>query len=198
MLNSLFALAIMGGCQAANEPAQPQTNTTIESPAPQDPTAQNQNGGKQNTGTTVTQKDERRYVSNRRFQLKDLKKAKVSFGKNEFELWVMDTYDKRMEGMMFLENSDFKDNEGMIFVFKDPDIQRFWMKNTLVPLDVAYVVKQKYVATTYTMKALDTETDYSSTQPCMYVIELRAGMLKKKGIQVGDKVDIPASVFSKD
>lgn len=196
MLNSLFALAILGGCQASNEPAKPDTTTTtIESPAPQDPTAQN--GSKQNTGTTA-QKDERRYVSNRRFQLKDLKKAKVSFGKNEFELWVMDTYDKRMEGMMFLENTDFKDNEGMIFVFRDPDIQRFWMKNTLVPLDVAYVVKQKYVATTYTMKALDTETDYSSTQPCMYVIELRAGMLKKKGIQVGDKVDIPASVFSKD
>lgn len=138
------------------------------------------------------QKEEtRRIIPDRQHQLRDLKKARVTIDGNKFDLWVMDTFSKRMEGMMFVENSDFKDSEGMIFVFPRPDYQRFWMKNTLVPLDIAYVGSDMRILNTYTMKALDTTTDYSSWGRAGIVIEVRAGLFRKLGIGRGDRVEIP-------
>ncbi len=142
--------------------------------------------------------EKRRFISARTFQLDDLEVAKVKIGEHEFKLWVMDTYAKRMEGMMFLQNGDFKDDEGMIFVFDRAEYQRFWMRNTLVPLDIAYVDPRKRIINIYTMKALDEVGDYSSRAPAQFVIELRAGMMAKKEIKPGMAVEIPASVKSKD
>jgi uncharacterized membrane protein (UPF0127 family) len=142
--------------------------------------------------------EKRRFISARTFQLDDLEVAKVKIGEHEFKLWVMDTYAKRMEGMMFLQNADFKDDEGMIFVFDRAEYQRFWMRNTLVPLDIAYVDARKRIINIYTMKALDEVGDYSSRAPAQFVIELRAGMMAKKQIKAGMVVEIPATVKSKD
>jgi len=110
----------------------------------------------------------------------------------------MDTDAKRQEGMMHLVDTDFKDDDGMIFVFSNEDIRRFWMHNTYVDLDVCYCDKEGVINTVYTMKKFDETTDYSSKKPSMYVIELKAGILKKLGITVGMKWDIPETVVSKD
>ena len=134
----------------------------------------------------------------RRFQVKDLKSTKVMFGKHEVDLWVMDTDAKREEGMMFLEAQDFTEKQGMIFVFKSGEPLRFWMKNTFVPLDIAYLSPAHKIDSIYTMAAFDTTTDYSSTGPCMYAIELKEGVLKKWGSHVGDKISIAPPVRAKD
>lgn len=133
------------------------------------------------------------------YQLKELETAKIKIkDKHELTVWIMDTYGKRMEGMMFLRSEDFTEKQGMIFVFKKPEIQRFWMRNTLVPLDVAYIGSDGTINSTYTMKALDETTDYSSAKPSKYVLEVKAGLFKKLSIGVGDKVAIPKEVKAKD
>ena len=135
----------------------------------------------------------------RRFQLKDLGKATIKIdGKHEFTAWIMDTDAKRMEGMMFLEESDFTEKNAMVFVFKDPEPLSFWMKNTKVPLDIAYVGKDKVINTVYTMSAFDTTSNYSSRQASMYAIEFKSGLFKKLGIRPGSKVEIPATVKAKE
>jgi len=136
-------------------------------------------------------KEKHRNIPSRSFQLDDLKKAEIKIDDHKFSLWVMDTYAKRQEGMMFVENSDFKDNEGMIFLFKQPEYQRFWMRNTLVPLDIAYVSPSRRIINTYTMKAFDETTDYSSFGAADVVIELRAGSFKKLNIGRSAKVTLP-------
>ncbi|MES1228281.1 MAG: DUF192 domain-containing protein [Armatimonadota bacterium] len=133
------------------------------------------------------------------FQTKDLQHIKLTIaGKHNFTVWVQDTEAKREEGMMFLEDQDFTEKQGMIFIFKQPEIQRFWMKNTFVPLDIAYISANGKINTALTMKEFDTTTDYSSKAPSMYVLEAKAGIFKKLGIKEGDVVRMTPLVRAKD
>lgn len=143
-------------------------------------------------------KPKHRFVDERIFQLDKLEVTKVTVDKHKFNLWVMDTDAKRSEGMMFLKNTDFKDDEGMIFVFLGEETRRFWMHNTHVDLDICYCDQDGKILNTYTMKAFDETTDYSSRGGSKYVIELRAGILRKLGIKSGMKFAIDERVVSKD
>ena len=135
----------------------------------------------------------------RMFQTEKLQRIKLTIaGKHDFTVWVQDTEAKREEGMMFLDAQDFTERQGMIFVFKQPEIQRFWMKNTFVPLDIAYINANGKINTTLTMKEFDTTTDYSSKAPSMYVLEAKAGIFKKLGIKEGDFVKMTPLVRAKD
>lgn len=135
--------------------------------------------------------------SNRVFQLKDLEVVKVEIKGKTFDLWVMDTEDKRREGMMFLEDREVKDEQGMVFAFKS--LQKgngqygFWMHNTLIPLDIIYLSPGGKVVQIFEAKAMSDaqlipKGDYQT------VIELKSGMAKKIGLVAGDsvKVSVPA------
>ncbi len=199
---TILSLALLlAGC--AGPVSQTPVNTTEVpvNPAPVDPapvdpkpTEGNQTGGTQN-GSTAQNPPVNPY---RTHQLKDLEQVDVTMGEHKFKMWVMDTDSKRMEGMMFLENKDFKDDEGMLFVFPGLATRNFWMKNTLVPLDIAYLNREKKVLNTYTMAALDTTTPYPSKGGAMYVIEVRAGLFEKLKIGKGTVCTFPATVKAKD
>jgi uncharacterized membrane protein (UPF0127 family) len=168
----------------------------------QDQGGQDQGGqaqGGQAQGGQDEKKDEpRRKVKERQFQLDDLTQVTISVREHKFKVWVMDDHLKRQEGMMFLQDGDVKPDEGMIFVFPDIQGRRFWMKNTLIPLDIAYLNLDGKILNTYTMRALDTTTDYSSHGGAIYVVELKAGTFAKKGIRAGDKFMIPQEVVARD
>ncbi len=140
-----------------------------------------------------------RIVRERSFQLKDLMKVDLKIDeKHSLKVWVMDEEAKRQEGMMFLKDSDFTEKQGMIFVFKNDEPLRFWMKNTYVPLDIAYISANGSINTIYTMKAFDTYTDYSSKKDSKYALEVKSGLFSKLGVKEGMKVSIPSEVKAKD
>lgn len=144
---------------------------------------------------------EPRYNRARTHQLKDLQKEEIKLGpklENKLKVWVMDTEFKRQEGMMFLELQDVSEKQGMIFVFRRELPLGFWMKNTLIGLDIAYLDKNGVIVKIYTMKPLDTVTDYSSGKYAKYALEVRAGLFKKLKVEVGQKVEIPDTVKAKD
>jgi uncharacterized protein len=191
---------ILVGCAAASS-SPIATGNTGSAPALNDPeptTGGATNGGSATTGGTTGSANTPPRNPNRTFQLTDLEVVEVKIDGHPFRLWLMDTFAKRQEGMMFLQNSDFKDDQGMIFVFPDSARRNFWMKNTLVPLDIAYINSNKTILNVLTMKALDIDTPYESRGAAMYVIEVRAGIFGKLGIGANDKVEIPATVVSKD
>ncbi|MBX3097448.1 MAG: DUF192 domain-containing protein [Fimbriimonadaceae bacterium] len=204
LLALIFPVVIVG-CAATSQntessgsvTASSQANNPIVANIPEPPT-----GGSNGNGTTggegQTGQHEPPVNPNRMFQLKDLEVAEVKIGEHPFKLWVMDTYAKRQEGMMYLQNSDFKDDEGMIFVFGDSAPRNFWMKNTFVPLDIAYINPSKTILNVLTMKAHDIDTPYNSRGSAMYVIEVRAGLFAKLEIKAGTKVTLPEGLKSKD
>lgn len=214
MLNLLFASAlIVAGCSNSGVALEEKSVAAKVSPAAeqvkddpgstpsmaQDDATKGSGGQVAGSGGTQDEKqDKKRFVKERVFQLDKLQVATVKVEKHTFKLWVMDTNAKRSEGMMHLENTDFKDDEGMIFVFLGEDWRRFWMRNTRVDLDICYCDKDGKILNTYTMAKFDETTDYSSTGPAMYVIELKAGILNKLGIKAGMKFQIPEDVVSKD
>lgn len=78
-------------------------------------------------------------------------------------------------------------NEGMLFVFDRPGVQCFWMKNTLIPLAVAFVADDGTVVNLDEMKP-QTLDSHCSTQPVRYVLEMNTGWFKKKGVKPGQKL----------
>lgn len=144
---------------------------------------------------------EQRYIRSRQFQLKDLQVEELKVGvkqEHKFKTWVMDTDAKRQEGMMFLLNEDVADDQAMIFVFDKAETLSFWMKNTYIPLDIAYIDTNGKIVKTYTMQALDVYTDYTSKLPAKYALEMKKGTMLKLGILVGQKVEIPEKVKAKE
>ncbi|MCD1295502.1 hypothetical protein CUJ83_10875 [Methanocella sp. CWC-04] len=106
----------------------------------------------------------------------------------KISLEVADTHEKRMEGLM---NRTYLDSDsGMIFVFDYPAKHAFWMKNTLIPLDMIYinddgtVVDIKYKAVPF-----DT-TPLEPCDECICVIEVNGGFCEEHGIKIGDKVKL--------
>ncbi|HXH60592.1 MAG TPA: DUF192 domain-containing protein [Fimbriimonadaceae bacterium] len=147
------------------------------------------------------QEKEPRYNQFRKFQLKDLQVVELKVGEKEehkLRTWVMDTELKRQEGMMFLEDQDVANDRAMIFAFNRAQLLSFWMKNTYIPLDIAYMGATGRILKTYTMRPLDTYTDYGSRYPAKYALEMKQGTIDRLGMKVAQTIKIPDDVKAKD
>lgn len=95
----------------------------------------------------------------------------------------------RMRGLMFRES--MPENAGMLFVFPYTDRHSFWMKNTLIPLDLIWLNERKeivYVVTAPPCKG-DPCDSYVPMQKARYVLELNGGFLKKHNIPLGTRLE---------
>ena len=113
------------------------------------------------------------------------------------KLWIMDNPSKRQEGMMFLVDREVKDDEGMIFVFPEtqPDDGKhgFWMHNTPLGLDIAYIGKDKKIISIAKGQPFN-DTMLEPKGEYLYVIELKLGLADRMGLKVGDTVKIPETL----
>ena len=78
-------------------------------------------------------------------------------------------------------------NEGMLFVFEWPGQQCFWMKNTLIPLSIAFLADDGTVVNIESMKP-QTLDPHCSEKPVRFVLEMNEGWFAKRGIKPGIKV----------
>jgi len=78
---------------------------------------------------------------------------------------------------------------GMLFKFDKPDILKFWMANTYIPLDIAFVNKEGVIVKTENLVPLSLRT-VTSGSPCVMAIEVPFGSLEKAGGAVGKKVKV--------
>ncbi|MBI2675013.1 MAG: DUF192 domain-containing protein [Candidatus Aenigmarchaeota archaeon] len=102
---------------------------------------------------------------------------------------VADTYLKRSIGLMNRTGLD-KDS-GMLFVFPNPAIQTFWMKSTLIPLDMIFADEKGTIVdikkSVQPCRTFECEL-YSSVREAKYVVETNAGFSEKNSIALGDKM----------
>jgi uncharacterized membrane protein (UPF0127 family) len=134
---------------------------------------------------------------NRVHQLKTLETATLKFGKSSIRAWVMDSDSKRQEGMMFLTEKEVPKDHGMVFVFQGAAQRSFWMRNTLIPLDIAYLDSKGKALNVAVMKALD-ESPVPSAGPSKYVLEMKKGAFARLGIKKGTLFKLPATLKAKN
>lgn len=82
-------------------------------------------------------------------------------------------------------------NCGMLFVFNKEGKHPFWMKNTLIPLDMIWLNSQNKVVKIYTAINTNSLESYINDQPAQYVIELNANEVFKLDLKVGDTIQLP-------
>ncbi len=99
---------------------------------------------------------------------------------------VADTPYALQRGMMF--RTEVKPNTGMIFVFPDYTERWFWMKNTLVPLDMLFIDDTGMIVTIHPNAVPHDETPVKSVVPAKYVLEIGGGEAARHGFAVGDKI----------
>lgn len=79
-------------------------------------------------------------------------------------------------------------NHGMLFVFRGDRIREFWMKDTRIPLTIAYLDADGRILDLQDMEPRDPERRYRSRVPARYALETHRGWFLSNGIQVGDRV----------
>ncbi len=115
----------------------------------------------------------------------DLPRAKLSVGVHQITAQVAQTPNQRSTGLMF--RKDMPQTEGMLFIFEQPGMQCFWMKNTLLPLTAAFVADNGEIVNLVDMQP-HSEAPHCSTKPVRYVLEMNQGWFAKKGVKAGSKL----------
>jgi len=98
---------------------------------------------------------------------------------------VAQTPDERATGLMFRQTMPAQD--GMLFVFEQPATQCFWMKNTLLPLSIAFITDDGTIVNLDDMKP-QTLDSHCSAKPVRFVLEMNQGWFAKRGLKAGTKL----------
>lgn len=112
----------------------------------------------------------------------------VKVKQNVYPLEYANTFELRAQGLMHREK--MCESCGMLFNFKQIKRAGMWMKNTLMPLDVAFIRADGKITDIKAMQPHDLTT-IASSQPVLYAWEMNQGWFAKNAIKVGDMVVIP-------
>ena len=118
----------------------------------------------------------------------NLPRVRLGAGMHQIDAQVATTPDERATGLMY--RKQMPQHEGMLFVFEYPSQQCFWMKNTLLPLSVAFVADDGRIVNIDEMQP-QTLDSHCSTEPVRYVLEMNKGWFAKKGVKAGQKLSGP-------
>jgi len=157
-----FCLAV-AGCRR-----DPPSSANALRPSPEDPTAETYSAPALPTGKVL---------------LRD-----AYGGMHPVEVEIATTAAARNRGMMW--RRDLPDGKGMLFIFLHEADQGFWMRNTLIPLDLIFISKGRKVVGIVSQAAPRTLTTRSVGQPSLYVLEVPASWAERQGITVGSEVEI--------
>jgi uncharacterized membrane protein (UPF0127 family) len=98
---------------------------------------------------------------------------------------VANSFDTRARGLMFRDR--LAPNQGMLFVFEETGRHCMWMKNTLIPLSVAFIQADGTIANIADMKPHD-ETSHCAVRPVPYALEMDRGWFAARGLKAGSRI----------
>ena len=109
---------------------------------------------------------------------------------NCFNVELAETKEQQAQGLM--GRKDLAQDSGIFFVYKEEGIYSFWMKDTLIPLDIIWINKNKEII------HIEKNAQPCKTEPCLrygpeqkskYVLEINAGLTEKLNINIGQKIE---------
>jgi len=103
-----------------------------------------------------------------------------------FEVEIADTPAKREMGFQY--RRELADDHGMIFVFPSESVLTFWMKNTPIPLDMIFIGGDLKIVGIVREAVPFTLSARSVDEPSRYVLEIKGGLARQRGIEVGDRL----------
>jgi uncharacterized protein len=115
----------------------------------------------------------------------DLPRVELQIGMHRIDTQIAAQPEERSTGLMF--RKDMPQHEGMIFIFEQPTVQCFWMKNTLLPLTAAFVDDSGTIVNLADMKPQTTDS-HCSQKPVRFVLEMNQGWFARKGIKAGARL----------
>jgi uncharacterized membrane protein (UPF0127 family) len=121
-----------------------------------------------------------------------LPRTTLNAGMHLIQVQLAQDFEQRQIGLMW--RKEMPQNEGMLFVFEQPAVQCFWMRNTLIPLTAAFVADDGTIVNLVDMKPMN-DTSHCSQKPVRFVLEMNQGWFAKRNIQAGFKLTGPS--FSK-
>lgn len=181
---AVVGLAVLGGAMLT-----PTACTTGDSQTPNN-----------SSGRTTTQPGSgRESDALRKYPLDSLPTSTVSINGHVIRVWVAAAYDRDRpgvtnEGLMHVPMQEIEDDQGMLFIFSQDQPLSFWMKNTLTPLDIAFVRSDGKIVTTWQMPAL-TLSSFPSTEPAKFALEVKQGTFATLGINEGDTMTVPPELL---
>lgn len=110
----------------------------------------------------------------------------TSAGPKHFDVELAVTPAQEEQGLMYREHLD--PDAGMLFVFNDTAPRSFWMKNTLIPLDMLFIAADGHIVDIHERAVPQSEDIIPSRAPARAVLELNGGAVTRLGIKVGDLV----------
>jgi len=121
----------------------------------------------------------------------DQTRATVSgpWGRAHFSVVLADDSSERARGLMFVESLPML--EGMLFVYPEPQSVTFWMKNTLIPLDMLFVGPDGTILSIHENAIPLDETTIAGGDGVLAVLEINGGMAGRLGIRPGDRLEHP-------
>ena len=121
--------------------------------------------------------------------------SKVCFGAKCFYVELAATSEERARGLMFREYLD--PDKGMLFIYQDEGVHYFWMKNTLIPLDMVWINGNREVI------CISKDVQPCQTSQCpsigpgqkvQYVLELNGGTSDEIGLAIGNRITFDKSI----
>ena len=106
--------------------------------------------------------------------------------KARVDIEIAESPDELEIGLM--DRSAMDADQGMLFLFPREDYRSFWMKNTILPLDMIFINADMEIVTIHADTTPFSEQSYPSTRPARYVLEVNAGFAQDRGIGTGDRV----------
>ena len=114
------------------------------------------------------------------------REATIRVGGIPVSVEIADDPETRSQGLMHRDS--LPENHGMLFVYPQEQILSFWMRNTKIPLDIAFIDGNGSILEVQQMEPHD-EASHQSSQPAMYALELRLGWFADHAVGPGDKVE---------
>lgn len=117
---------------------------------------------------------------------KDLPVVELSIRNAKLIAEVAADANTRTVGLM--NRFSLRTDHGMLFVFAESQPLAFWMRNTFIPLSIAYIDSKGVILNIADMKPKD-ESTHPSAGPALYALEMKQGWFRERGIVAGDKVN---------
>ncbi|MEL6570399.1 MAG: DUF192 domain-containing protein [Pseudomonadota bacterium] len=122
--------------------------------------------------------------------VEDVATVRGEFGQANFKIDVADEPEERAQGLMFVESMPTL--AGMLFVYEQPQRATFWMRNTLISLDMLFADETGVINRIHPDAIPGDETTIDGGDNVSAVLEINGGLAARLGISVGDTIQHPS------